>query len=1734
MHGEETRVLNVLVDSGAQASLVRRGLFAKSLREAQRPLALYTVAGAPMQGGKKSVWIALQFFQKCGNGSIRRRTLNNEFFEAPIGVDLILGYPECKKYKLLIDTAGDGLAYKKNSSTMEPLIPIQRVGQTPPTPEKLRAPPTTAAPSAPVREAHLSHDPPLPPGSLSFDQSCWSVRKMFLHVPQCGDFSDDPLDECEISIVQSQLDLGLAEHVKKISDSVYVECGSVQPLPSEIPDAEKNAELYREIAHHAYLLGLGFEKLHSFLEHHIPALGKSVSVHITSLISLLNSGLDSSVWEHCRKEVSSLQKICAEFVGEGHRKNVSLWLRMADLGEVVRNMDDLFLFQKQDSSPHSSHDSICGVIGVDSPVESVLASKLRQQFLDEFRDTVFRDEIYPPPVDRGPFGVAKIVLRPGVEPIAQRPIHLAGERRQAMIEEVEKWKKLGKVRPARPNTGWSSPGFVIPRSRNRGWRGLVDLRGVNQRIQTDTYPIPLIDSILERQGSMSMWSTLDLRDAFSQIPLSDESMPITTTSTPLESVEWCVVPQGLKNAPAIFQRLMDEVLRPVRDCCDPFFDDIIVGTDVGGLDEEAACLKHAEDLRRALLLLQRHKLVLDFSKASLFARRVEFCGHVLEGGTRRPSPGKLLALERWSFPKTVTEMRAFLGFANYYHAYVRNFAEHAACLMDKLKVPKEDARKGSKKKIEFTAADVEAFENIKKILLSDLKLQIMDPKREFILRVDASDFAVGAVLEQLPPSEILSAESSINRKSYPVAFFSRKLTPSQVRTWSVREKETYSLVMALHKWSSWVGYQKILILTDHKSLENWHSEALDVPSGPVGRRARWHEWLSRFNIEVGYVAGKDNQISDILSRWAYPANSARQDVTMHGSEEDCQAMQEIIRKEKEEERECEILHARAENVASASHPPRDHRVPRSAKKRALVLFSGTGSVDRQLEELGYVVDSLDCDNRGNPSILINIFHWRYKDVPAGSYDVIWASPPCTEFSAALTTRERDVAKGLRFVRRTLNIIRHLQPRFWILENPQSGLLARHSILRNRPHVDLDYCQFAPQWGYRKRTRFWGSWQISTRQNILCDPKTCPCVIQGESGFLRHRQWLGGKGRQPTTWEKYRIPEGIVRYLLLGVKPAEPEVVGNLVSLDSSSDAAPLSAEIRPLPVEKARPKFHSRAQPPQTTNEPQSPLTPSDPEGDSHSQGNSIPQDDEDPFLQDDQEVEESSGSEISDPIEEPAAPDDGDGLGQDWRAAYERCPTWGSSWKAIQDEEDAWPQGFQLVRGKLFLDGRICIPAEFTGQVVMAQHEYGGHLGGERLWNECKRRYAWANVSNAKRIVDRAQGVCELCQATDSPHMSMRVALEHAYVPEQVMSSVALDVFSMPPLVHQGETLDCFVLCVCRTSGWIIAFAAQDAGLTGEIVAKKMLDQWEIFGLPSHVHTDQGSQFVSSWWATLCNAFGIHRTYSQAYHHRSNGRAERAGQLLRVGLRKIHASTGLAWAEALPRAVRWVNDAPGPAGVSPYQLIFGRPRPMGGIPRPPAAGAERAAEFFFRIQQSQCRVSDVLNQIHKERAKRINAVARNPPVYKVGAIVWVLRPRSPFTPKLLSWWIGPCPLVGRVGERSYVVEIKRHTPMMVHAAQLKPFIPNPYRKNHYPLFKFQLSDKVSRGGGLGPELKVEVKAEPEELEWLDEGEWFMPGEEGEWIPEEEAMASALYGSPECAAPSLAPAPPHLLYHQLC
>ena len=178
-------------------------------------------------------------------------------------------------------------------------------------------------------------------------------------------------------------------------------------------------------------------------------------------------------------------------------------------------------------------------------------------------------------------------------------------------------------------------------------------------------------------------------------------------------------------------------------------DDIIIGSGTGDMTEDELIDAHEKDLRRVLTDLDKHNMVCKPTKASLFVREVEFAGHVVGHGQRHPMPGKLASLHHWEKPQTISELRSFMGFCNYYSGYVRMYAELSGPLHKMLQVGKFDGRKGSKKKPAWTPEAEDAFNRLKERLLGQLGLFLLEPDKGFVLRTDASDYAVGAVLEQV-------------------------------------------------------------------------------------------------------------------------------------------------------------------------------------------------------------------------------------------------------------------------------------------------------------------------------------------------------------------------------------------------------------------------------------------------------------------------------------------------------------------------------------------------------------------------------------------------------------------------------------------------------------------------------------------------------------------------------------------------------------------------------------------------------------------------------------------------------------------------------------------------------------------------------------------------------------------------------------------------------------------------
>ena len=361
------------------------------------------------------------------------------------------------------------------------------------------------------------------------------------------------------------------------------------------------------------------------------------------------------------------------------------------------------------------------------------------------------------------------------------------------------------------------------------------------------------------------------------------------------------------------------------------------------------------------------------------------------------------------------------------------------------------------------------------------------------------------------------------------------------------------------------------------------------------------------------------------------------------------------------------------------------------------------------------------------------------------------------------------------------------------------------------------------------------------------------------------------------------------------------------------------------------------------------------------------------------------------------------------------------------------------------------------TGRVLRAQHSVAGHVGGSQLWDAAGRHYQFAKPDEAWGLCRHMIRLCEICQACEHPHAPLRLPIRPTPIPPSIMTSVSIDVFQMPRVVWEGVEYDAFVACVDRHSGWVVATPHKLRGLTAAKVAKAMYEAWWApHGLPSVITSDRGAHFAGAWWRTMCSMLGIRQAYAQAYHHPANGRAEVAGAQLQKRLRKLQAEEGLCWVPALPRAVRLLHDVPGPTGLSPYQILYGRERPYAGVPYEPPLVSPDAVSFMEKQAETDRKVAQTLNDLHADRAKEVNAHRRELPALVEGQKVWWLRPRGRPGEKLETYWVGPCRVIHRAGEHSYVIETRPGHQIDAHRCQLKEHAEDIYSGKPLALFHYR------------------------------------------------------------------------------
>jgi hypothetical protein len=341
--------------------------------------------------------------------------------------------------------------------------------------------------------------------------------------------------------------------------------------------------------------------------------------------------------------------------------------------------------------------------------------------------------------------------------------------------------------------------------------------------------------VLDRLQGAIWFSSLDLKAGYWQIAMDEQDAEKTAFTNPQGGLyHFNVLSFGLCNAPATFCRLIDVVLSGLNwKECMVYVDDIVVFSKTWE--------QHLRSLRAIMDRLRAAGLKLHAKKCELARNEIKYLGHVVNGEGIKPDPKKVAALTSLSVPRTVKEVQQFLGLLGYYRKFVRGFAERASPLYSLLKkgVP-----------FQWTEAHQQAFMDLKDALSENALLHLPDLNRPFVLKTDASGFAISAILIQFDEE----------KRERPVAYASRRLSAAE-RKWSASERECIALVWGVKSFNTYLYGRRFFVVTDHAAL-TYLRQMRDTNA----KLMRWSLQLQEYDMDVIHKKGKLHVDADALSR----------------------------------------------------------------------------------------------------------------------------------------------------------------------------------------------------------------------------------------------------------------------------------------------------------------------------------------------------------------------------------------------------------------------------------------------------------------------------------------------------------------------------------------------------------------------------------------------------------------------------------------------------------------------------------------------------------------------------------------------------------------------------------------------------------------------------------------------------------------------------------------------------
>jgi len=442
---------------------------------------------------------------------------------------------------------------------------------------------------------------------------------------------------------------------------------------------------------------------------------------------------------------------------------------------------------------------------------------------------------------------ATIVMKDGAK-LPQHQPTLMSPRLKAVLKDIMEDLRAGGL--VTETTGEiATKVHLIPKPNGSGELRLVcDYRDLNVGVVRDVYALPRIESCLQLFSGKRIFSKLDLKSFFFQIPLEEESRKYVTITTGDNLYAWNVMPQGLTTSPAVAQRFIDWVLgkhgsldgTDLKEVCTAYIDDIGVAS--------STIEEHQDAFKKILQRLHMHGIQLRFDKSDFFVTQMSFLGFLIDASSDphatlvRPNPSKLAPMLNFERPTSPESLRRFLGMINFMHHLIEGHAATVSPLHELLTVEWDEST--------WTEVHTQAFEGIKRALASDPFVALPNESDPFVLRLDASHVCLGgALLQRTAHGEKV------------IAYISRKFNATEQR-WTAAERELYALVYAIKKYGYLIigSVHPVTFVSDHRPLQYYRTWTL------TDKISRWMDVLNTIEWRFEYTRGDDNLLADALSR----------------------------------------------------------------------------------------------------------------------------------------------------------------------------------------------------------------------------------------------------------------------------------------------------------------------------------------------------------------------------------------------------------------------------------------------------------------------------------------------------------------------------------------------------------------------------------------------------------------------------------------------------------------------------------------------------------------------------------------------------------------------------------------------------------------------------------------------------------------------------------------------------